>query len=325
MNRWSLAAPAGVWLVAGGLGLRFARGWGTGPEGRRPGEAGSLGPASSSEAPPAGFAGLSAFATKAWALGLAAAGLMAPALVLDTGRARGASLDWDNVAVAAMPLLALAGLLWSGPAARSRAVRGALAAAIALGVFGTASFVVVNARPGTAIERFAALSQAPEWTGRTRGMAAETLAGYLRDTGRFPEAADWYVRAAEADSTNYRMVRNAAAAEARAGRHRRSVGFYLRASRFGPPDPSLWYRLGIELEALGSADSAAVAYRESLRLEPRSVDALNRLARLLLLDDGPRDDVEAVRLLRRSLELRPDQPGAAEVRSLLNRLQSRGR
>lgn len=291
-NRWTLLAPLSLGLVVAGWIV---------PRRGEPGEPESNG--------------------LAWVLALAALGLALPALVLDTEGSRGAAMDWDASAVAAVPLCALAALGIGGRVEVSGALRRVVAAGLGLAVFGTAGFVAVNAEPEAAVRRVAGLMQAPAWTDRTRSLAAETVAAAYRGAGHPEEARAWYLRAAELDPGSARKVTNAAILLAREGRHRRAADLYAALLDRGGGAAEAWFRLGRELEAVGAPDSAAAAFDQAIRLDPRGAAARNHLARLILMrNPGQAGRRRAASLLRESLDLEPDQPGAEELRRVLSRL-----
>jgi cytochrome c-type biogenesis protein CcmH/NrfG len=79
------------------------------------------------------------------------------------------------------------------------------------------------------------------------------------------------------------------------------------------------------LEMAGAADLAQESLRSALELDGSHVDALNQLARILLLRPVDREEmIEAHRLLKRSIEADPDQPYAAGIRRALTRLEKEG-
>jgi tetratricopeptide (TPR) repeat protein len=318
VNRWTLAAGAAPLLLLAGMALRLAR---IPRPGTTPGaSAGDSGDAA--VAAPDADDSCSAGGREALFLGVAAAGLAAPALLLDTGGSRGAAADWDAFAVAAVPLAALAACWWAPAGASSRGARRALALAIALGLFGTLSFVVLNASPGPAVRRLEMLATHTFRTPRARSWAFESLALYRRNQGEMNAAADFYSRALADQPENVRLLRNAAAALSRVGRAREAAVALGRLTALHPDDAPAWLHLGLELEAAGAADSAAIAFREALRIAPRSTDAMNELARLLL--ESPAGRPEACRLLRRSLALQPQQTHAAEMEEVRRRLAADG-
>lgn len=289
-NRWSLLAPVSVGLAM--AGWVFPR--------RRP--------------------DTGRHSRLAWVLVLAAGGLALPALLLDTEGSRGAAMDWDASAVAAVPLAALAGL-GIAPLVDSAAWRKVVVVGLGLAVFGTAGFVGVNATPDAGVRRIEGLMTNPAWTDRTRSLAAESVAAASRQAGRTNEALTWTVRAAELDPGSPRKVTNAAILLAREGDHRRAAALYRALLGRNPANAEAWFRLGRELEALGVADSAQVAYGRAVLLDPRGAAARTHLARLLLAGKPSEADLrEAAVLLRESLRLEPDQPGAEEIRRALDRL-----
>ena len=229
---------------------------------------------------------------------LAAAGMMLFPLLVDTDGSRGAALDWDNFSTAGPALAAAAALAAAGLVA-TRAAHTARSLALALALFGTFSFVGVNATPRAALDRFQSLMGAPEWTGHTRALASETLAAAYRDRNDWPNAAAWYIRAAREEPGNHRAVRNAASAALRVGRNREAANLYLDLAPVQSGDPRLWFYLGTALEGVASVDSALVAYREAVRLDPGYAEAYGALAGLLERVGSPEALEEAARMRTR--------------------------
>ena len=116
--------------------------------------------------------------------------------------------------------------------------------------------------------------------------------------------------------------RASASTLSRAGRPLEAAEALRQVTLLEPWDDAAWLRLGMEWSAAGLRDSAVVAYRTALEKNPDSPDAMNELARLLLT--APAGRREAFLLLERSLELRPDQQHAAEMREALERLGEQG-
>ena len=59
-----------------------------------------------------------------------------------------------------------------------------------------------------------------------------------------------------------------------------------------------------------------------MKLEPTSIDIRNELAVVLM--ENPAGMAEAYRLIKKSLEEAPDQPGAAEMQRTLTQLEAEG-
>jgi len=249
-------------------------------------------------------------------LTVSALALVAPSLVLDMEGSRGAAADWDAVAVAAIPLGLWAASLWRDAMER-RTLRLALAVIVALAFFGELAFVLVNASPRAAETRFETLAAASFRTARSRSWAYETLALYRREQGDMNRAASDYKLAVRWQPENERLLRNAAGTLSRAGRAGEAAEVLEQLSRLVPDDFGVWLRLGMERDLAGSPDSAVIAYRHAIRIDPKSIDATNELGRLLLRNPATRP--EALDLIRHSLEMKPDQQHAAELREVLRR------
>jgi hypothetical protein len=294
-NRWSLIAPLALPLIAAGL-LSGSRG------GRETGAR-----------------------RRTILLGTAAVVLMIPALTLDTDGSRGSAVDWDTFAVAGAPLALFAAGLWARPLANGSRLRAPFAAAVALcGVLGL-GFVGVNASAGIAADRLELLTHSPTWSDNARGIAYESLAVFHRDRGDTARAADMYLAGTRYQRGNPRLLRNAAIILSWQGRHRESADVYAQLVTVSREDAATWLRFARELDEAGAVDSAGTALRHVLTLDDGNLEAMNQLARILSTHSPtPAARSEAIILLSRSLELRPGQPGAAEIRRTLADLLARG-
>jgi len=251
-------------------------------------------------------------------LALVALGLMLPALLLDTEGSRGAAADWDAGAVAGWPLAALGATL----AARGRSpVRLAWALpAVALAALLFAA--QVNHRSETAEARFESLIAHTFRTPRARSWGWETLASRRREVGDMAGAAQAYDAALAEQPKNIRLLRNMAGSLGRTGQSRRAADVLVRLVAEVPGDGGAWRHLGMELAAVGSADSAEAALRRAVELEPASIESLNELARILLAAPDTRREARA--LLARSLSISPTQPRADDLRRMVERLDQDG-
>jgi Flp pilus assembly protein TadD len=86
-----------------------------------------------------------------------------------------------------------------------------------------------------------------------------------------------------------------------------SLSWRVAATRRDPTDPRLWDDLADSEAAAGMDAQARVHYRRALRHDPWSVRTLNGLA---TIEERSGSHDEAVRLLRRSLLVAPNQRGA---------------
>jgi len=170
--------------------------------------------------------------------------------------------------------------------------------------------------------RFESLIRHTFRTPRARSWGWETLAARRREVGDMPGAARAYEAALAEQPTNVRLLRNMAGALGRTGQSRRAADVLARLVAEVPGDAGAWRHLGMELAAVGSADSARAALRRSVELEPTSPESLNELARILLASPDTRREARA--LLARSLELAPNQPRAADLRGMVERLDRDG-
>jgi tetratricopeptide (TPR) repeat protein len=253
-------------------------------------------------------------------LATAAVCLATPAVILHLPRSRGIPVDWDLMSVAFFATTVLAAASLPPSFTSRRTSRILLASACALALFGTAAFIATNARPASAVRRFEAIAARSLRDGGARGWAWESLAIYLRNAGDEKRAAEAYRESLKFQTTNQRLLRNTASMFQTLGRNREAAEMWGRLSRLEPEDATVWFSYAAMLEMAGAPDSAAVAYREVLVRDPNRIEAMNYLARILATREEHRD--EAVGLLKRSLELSPEQEYAAWCRKALQRLES---
>ncbi|HWY74745.1 MAG TPA: tetratricopeptide repeat protein [Verrucomicrobiae bacterium] len=93
-----------------------------------------------------------------------------------------------------------------------------------------------------------------------------------------------------------------------------------------PSEPSLLFHLALASQATGQTRKAIVAYRQTLRLDPDSLPALNNLAWILATDSDPqlRNGPEAVRLAERARQL-GGAPDASRLQTLAAAYAEAGR
>ena len=93
-----------------------------------------------------------------------------------------------------------------------------------------------------------------------------------------------------------------------------------------PSEPSLLFHLALASQATGQTRKAIVAYRQTLRLDPDSLPALNNLAWILATDSDPqlRNGPEAVRLAERARQL-AGGPDASRLQTLAAAFAEAGR
>jgi tetratricopeptide (TPR) repeat protein len=255
-------------------------------------------------------------------LAVAAVCLAAPAIVLHLPRSRGIPIDWDLLSVTFFGTVVLAAAMVSTGSLARTGSRLALAFACGMALFGTAAFIASNARPASALRRFEAIAAHSLRDGSARGWAWEALAVYHRNAGDEARAAEAYRESLKFQTTNQRLLRNTASMFQTLGRNREAAEMWGRLARLEPNDATVWFSYAAMLEMAGSADSAAVAYREVLVRDPGRVEAMNYLARILSAKQEHR--AEAIALLNRSLELSPAQEYAGWCRKTLKSLESGG-
>lgn len=152
------------------------------------------------------------------------------------------------------------------------------------------------------------------------GGAHHLLGTIAYQAGRFPQAAEHFRRAAEADPANAFFHSSLGAAYQALGRHDEAVAAHHEAQRLRPGDPSILNNLGITLVSLGRKEEAVAAFRQALQAQPTDPDLLCNLA--AALNSQKRTD-EAVACYRQALQLRPDFPQA--LNNLGNALSAQGK
>lgn len=150
--------------------------------------------------------------------------------------------------------------------------------------------------------------------------ARVNLAAALRDTGRYDEAIEEYQQAADLMELTPELLLNLADCLGLARRYAEMIGTLEQLTRL-EPSAIAYERLGSGLFRAGRRDEALTSFRKSLTLDPDHYPALNGVGVCLLnrFLESARADLEsrdeAIRVLRRSLQINRDQPRVVELLS----------
>jgi len=150
------------------------------------------------------------------------------------------------------------------------------------------------------------------------GPARANLGSVYAALDRHGAAVAEYQQAAELMDLTPELLLNLADSLSRSGRHAEAIGTLTQAIRL-EPTPEAFERLGAARFRMRSYDEALAAFDRSIKLDANHYPAINGLAVCYLnkylwsqrQDKESRD--EAVRLLRRSLRINPDQARIVEL------------
>jgi len=150
------------------------------------------------------------------------------------------------------------------------------------------------------------------------GAARANLGSVYAAQDQHDAAIAEYQQAAELMELTPELLLNLADSLSRAGRHAEAISTLQQAIRL-EPSPEAYERLGAARFRMRAYDDARSAFAKATELDSDHYPALNGLAVCYLnaylwsdQEDKPARD-EAVRLLRRSLRVNPDQPRILEL------------
>jgi Tfp pilus assembly protein PilF len=137
--------------------------------------------------------------------------------------------------------------------------------------------------------------------------------------GHYRAAIESYRAARRLAPERAEIVDHLALAHLRAGLFARAAELYHESLALQPGRAHIYNELGLALKGAGRYREAADAYRRAIELDARFPDPLRNLGVLLAYRLG--DAAGAVDLWERYLQLRPDDPEAASIRSEIERLR----
>jgi tetratricopeptide (TPR) repeat protein len=153
------------------------------------------------------------------------------------------------------------------------------------------------------------------------GPARLNLGAVYAAVGRYQDAVKEYQQAAELMELNSSLLLNLAESLGKLERYEEMANALDQAVKIGPTT-AVYERLGFARFRLGNFDAAKEYFQKSLDLDADYFPAMNGLG-VCLMNDWIRSDKadtaakdRAVSLLRRSLQLDPDQP---QIREILTR------
>ena len=147
-----------------------------------------------------------------------------------------------------------------------------------------------------------ALDRDPDLTG-----VYEQLGNLCMSEGNYDQARQLYGRGLERDPSAATLLRRIGAACAMLGREQDAIVWFSKAVRYDQTDPQALDGLGQSYHAAGDLKRARVALERSVALKESDQNVLH--LGLVEAESGRME--RAVRLLRRSLQLEPDNAEAA--------------
>lgn len=145
--------------------------------------------------------------------------------------------------------------------------------------------------------------------------------GVLYFNGRlFDRALAEFMRTSALGSGDQHSFWNAGAVFYKKGLYAKAARFFLAATRYGPENASLRLHLANSFFHSGLLAKAALEYQTAITLEPRSATTYKNFAVFYL--EGLKDKGRAAHYLRASIRLDPDQPGAAGMEAMAEKLSA---
>ena len=131
----------------------------------------------------------------------------------------------------------------------------------------------------------------------------------LAETGQLEEAAQHFVMLLQQDPHSELLLNNLGVVLAKQGKHREALAQFREAVHWNPGCLNAYRNAGAALQAMGDAGAAITNYAAALRIDPDSIDTLDRLAGLLARCPTPRyhrPDL-ALRLAKRATAMSHDE------------------
>src|ERR1019366_4176614 len=115
----------------------------------------------------------------------------------------------------------------------------------------------------------------------TATLARFRLGLELAETGQLEEAAGHFVVLLQQDSHSEMLLNNLGVVLAKQGNYQEALAQFREAIHWNPEYPNSYRNAGTALQAMGDAGAAFTNYTAALRIDPDSMDTLDRLAGLL--------------------------------------------
>jgi tetratricopeptide (TPR) repeat protein len=146
------------------------------------------------------------------------------------------------------------------------------------------------------------------------------LAGIYSQVGMWDQADPLFTRAAEAHPGDHKLIVDLAHIYHDNGRFEGAIGYYRKALETTPDDPNLITDMGICFKELGDFGEALALFERAQGKDPTHWQSLFNIAVVSGFDLGRVD--EAVQAVDKLQRVKPDAPGAAELREALLRKKS---
>lgn len=216
----------------------------------------------------------------------------------------GAFRDWDVLSLPAIPLATWAAFAFLRGTEEAEGDRIRIALTWGPAAACTLLWVVLNATPAAAIDRYADNLSRPGLAPHARSYGWETLALHHKDGGDTLAAREAFDRAIDATPWKARLWNSVGMMEIEAGRFEEARQALTESARIEPYHGT-WFNIGLVCERLGRPKRAIAAYTKAIDLAPRNVRALTNLGALLAKTGR---NHAAIAAYRKALTIRPDAP-----------------
>ena len=228
----------------------------------------------------------------------------------------GAFRDWDLLALPAVPITAYMFIVYGRTKGRPRYFKCIIWAVIATTGASTISWIVVNATPDLAVNRYANILSTASLSPHARSYAWESLGTHYRKNRDLPSAAEAYMQAVVADPDNPRLLSLAGVASHDVGDSEAGLNLLMRSVRASDAKvPEYLDNLAAVFTSIGNHPAAVSLFRRSVNVDPGNARRYRNLGLALI---NAREYVAAAETLSAANRL---DPSDTVVNNVLLRLK----
>jgi superkiller protein 3 len=142
-----------------------------------------------------------------------------------------------------------------------------------------------------------------------------------KNMGEFSRAEQEFKQAIQLRSNVAEFHFNLGLVYKETNRYNEAEQAFNQALKLKPSLAVVHYNLGLMAETQGNYDLASQRYQQAIKTNPRFALAYTKLGLLFLNKMG--DSGQALRLLKQSMSLNPNQPNAAGLKKLIGELEQK--